>query len=49
MNLRFFEGETKLLAGKAHSGGVDDGHQLLCVLSQKLVEELFVSLKELNL
>ena len=49
MNLRFFEGETKLLASKAHSGGVDDGHQLLCVLSKKLVEKLFVSLKELNL
>ena len=48
-NLRLFEGKSKLLAGKTHSGGVDDRHQLLSVLSQQLVEELLVSLQQLDL
>ena len=48
-NLRLFEGKTKLLAGKTRSGRVDDGHQLLSVLSQQLVEELLVSLQQLDL
>ena len=48
-NLRLFEGKSKLLAGKTHSGRVDDGHQLLSVLSQQLVEQLLVSLQQLDL
>ena len=48
-NLRLFEGKSKLLAGKTHSGGVDDGHQLLSVLSQQFVEQLLVSLQQLDL
>ena len=48
-NLRLFEGKSKLLAGKTHSGGVDDGHQLLSVFSQQLVEQLLVSLQQLDL
>ena len=48
-NLRLFEGKSKLLAGKTHSGGVDDGHQLLSVLGQQLVEQLLVSLQQLDL
>ena len=48
-NLRLFEGKSKLLAGKTHSGGVDDRHQLLSVLSQQLVEQLLVSLQQLDL
>ena len=48
-NLRLFEGKSKLLAGKTHSGRVDDWHQLLSVLSQQLVEQLLVSLQQLDL
>ena len=48
MNLRFFEGETKLLAGKAHSGGVDDGHQLHHVLGEHLVEEPLVPVEQVH-
>ena len=48
MNLRFFEGETKLLAGKAHSGGVDDGHQLHHVLGEELVEEPLVPVEQVH-
>ena len=48
-NLRLFESKSKLLAGKTHSGRVDDWHQLLSVLSQQLVEQLLVSLQQLDL
>ena len=47
-NLGFLEGKAKLLAGKPHRGGVDDGHQLLGVLRQQLVEELLVPLQQLD-
>ena len=49
INLWLFESKTKLLAGKAHGGGVDNRHQLLRVLCQQLVEELLVSLQQLDL
>ena len=49
MNLWLLKSETKLLAGEAHGGGVDDGHQLLRVFGQELVEQLLISLKQLNL
>ena len=49
MNLWLLESETKLLASEANSGGVDNWHQLLSVLGEQLVEQLLISLKQLNL
>ena len=47
-NLGFLEGEAKLLAGEPDRRGVDDGHELLGVLRQQLVEELLVPLEQLD-
>ena len=49
MNLWLLKSETKLLASEANSGGVDNWHQLLSVLGEQLVEQLLISLKQLNL
>ena len=38
------ENVSVLSAGQAHSGSVDDGHQLLDVLHQNSVEETLVPL-----
>ena len=39
---------AKLLACQSHSGGVDDGHELLDVLGEELVEEALVSVQEVD-
>lgn len=40
------EYEAILLAGQAHSGGVNDGHKPLDVWQQHPIEELFVAVLE---
>lgn len=37
------EDEAKLLAGKAHGGGVHNGHVLLHILTQQAVEQPLVA------
>ena len=47
-HLRPFEGQAELLAGEADGGGVDDGHELLHVLGEELVEEALVPLHQVH-
>jgi len=42
------EHQTKLLTRQTHSRGVHNGHQLLRVLAQHLVEQLLVPLQEVR-
>ena len=41
------EGQAELLTGQPHGGSVHDGHQLLSVLRQQLVEQLLVSTQKI--
>ena len=45
VNLWLLKSKSKLLAGEAHGGGVDNWHQLLSVFGQQLVEQLLITLK----